>query len=407
MNEDAIVDMLMQNKIKLYEIEKYVGNDYNVASKIRIKFLEKLRNTKLDNISKTVLDFNALVGKNIENPIGSVQIPTGIAGPLKINGDHARGNFYIPLSTTEGALVASVNRGCSTITECGGANVKVLKNKMTRAPVFKLNGLKEAKNFADWIQKNYDEVKKIAENGSKHTKLLSIEPFIIGRYVYLRFGYDTSDAMGMNMVTIATENVCKYVDENYKGARCIALSSNMCTDKKPSAMDMLLGRGKSVSAEVLIPEDIVKNKLKTSVDEFIEVNIAKNIYGSALAGSYGFNAHFANVVAAIYLATGQDAAHIVEGSIGFTVTEKEGNDLYVSVTLPSLQLGTIGGGTSVATQQEALAILGLNSAGADGVNSLKFAEIVAASVLAGELSLISALAAGHLGKAHKIFGRRG
>lgn len=207
--------------------------------------------------------------------------------------------------------------------------------------------------------------------------------------------------MGMNMVTIATEEALKIL-ENETNAHVVSLSGNVCTDKKPAAINLIEGRGKSVVAEVTVPRDIVKNKLKTTPKSIVEVNMAKNFVGSAIAGSMGFNAHYANMIGALFLATGQDEAQIVEGSLGITVAEEnEDGDLYFSVTLPDVPLATVGGGTGLETAQECLSIMGVK-----GSNKVqKFAEIMAGVVLAGELSLMAALGAGHLARAHKELGR--
>ena len=206
--------------------------------------------------------------------------------------------------------------------------------------------------------------------------------------------------MGMNMVTIATETALDLLVRETK-AHVIALSGNVCVDKKPSALNLIEGRGKSLVAEIVIPDEIVENKLKTDVESIVQVNMAKNFIGSAIAGSMGYNAHYANMVGAIFLATGQDEAHIVEGSLGITIAEKQGKDLYFSVNLPDLPLATIGGGTRLETAKESLEIMAVFGGG----NVSKFAEIVGGTVLAGELSLMGAIAAGHLARAHKVLGR--
>ena len=333
--------------------------------------------------------------------IGAVQVPLGIVGPLKVNGEHAQGDFYVPLATTEGALVASVNRGCSVITASGGARARIIDDKMTRAPVFRVNGIDHAFNVVEWVKNNWDIVKKAAESTTRHGKLIGFDYFIAGTNLFLRFKYNTGDAMGMNMATIATKEVSDVIEKN-TGAKLIALSGNVCVDKKPAALNLILGRGKTIIAEVKIPREIVKKKLKTTPEDFVEVVYRKIYIGSALSGSYGFNAHFANIIAAIFIATGQDVAQVVEGSNGITIAEvTESGDLYVAVYLPSLEIGTVGGGTSVETQREALSIMDCYGSG----KVKKFAEIVASTVLAGEISLIGALAAQQLAEAHKKLGR--
>jgi hydroxymethylglutaryl-CoA reductase (NADPH) len=229
--------------------------------------------------------------------------------------------------------------------------------------------------------------------------------FVTGTTVHVRLEFDPKDAMGMNMVTIASERIAGLIEEK-TGAHLIALSGNLCTDKKPAAVNGLLGRGRTVVAGVRLPGDLVSEVFKTDARTLAEVNYRKNLVGSARAGSLGFNAHAANVIAAIFIACGQDAAHVVEGSGTFTTVEVQEGGVYVSVTIPALQLGTIGGGTGLDTQRECLALLGVAGGGMPpGSNAAKFAEIAGCAVLAGELSLLGALGAGHLARAHRTLGR--
>lgn len=401
MDKKDIIQKLKNGEMKLYEVDKY-SSSAEQAIDIRRKFIEETTNTKLNTISNYTLDMESASKKNIENPIGTIQIPIGVAGPLKINGEYTENkDFYVPLATSEGALVASVNRGCSTITEAGGVNARVIDDKMTRAPVIKAKSGVQAIEIKKWFEDNFQKLKKIAESTTNHGKLLKIDPIlVVGNYIYPRFVYSTGDSMGMNMVTIATEKVLELL-LNETDVQLIALSGNACVDKKPSSINLVEGRGKTVVADIIIPEEIVKNKLKTTAEAIVEVNTAKNLIGSAISGSMGFNAHYANMIGAIFLATGQDIAHVVEGSLGITTAEDRDGDLYFSVTMPDLPIATIGGGTSLKTANESLEILGVAGSG----NVKKFAEIVIATVLAGELSLMGALAAGHLARAHKELGR--
>lgn len=395
-----IITKLLNGEMKLHEIEKYTES-VDEALNIRREFAEKLSNTSLENLSKYSLDMEEAMKRNIENPIGAVQIPVGLAGPLHINGEHANGEFYVPLATSEGALVASVNRGCSVIKASDGATVRIIGDKMTRAPVIKAKSVADAVEIKNWIDKNFMELKKAAEVTTRHGKLVRIDPIVVvGKYIYPRFVFTTGDSMGMNMVTIATEAALNLLTHK-TGAHVIALSGNFCVDKKPSTLNFIEGRGKSVVAEVVVPKEIVNKKLKTTPEAILEVNIAKNLVGSAISGSMGFNAHYANMIGAVFLATGQDAAHIVEGSLGITTAEEVDGDLYFSVTLPDMPIATIGGGTRLETARECLGIIDV--AGNGKVE--KFAEIIAGTVLAGELSLMGALAAGHLARAHKELGR--
>ena len=401
MDKKDIIQKLKNGEMKLYEVDKY-SSSTEQAIDIRREFIEETTNTKLNTIANYTLDMESASKKNIENPIGTIQIPIGVAGPLRINGEYTENkDFYVPLATSEGALVASVNRGCSTITEAGGVNARVIDDKMTRAPVIKAKSGVQAIEIKKWFEDNFQKLKKIAESTTNHGKLLKIDPIlVVGNYIYPRFVYSTGDSMGMNMVTIATEKVLELL-LNETDAQLIALSGNACVDKKPSSINLVEGRGKTVIADIIIPEEIVKNKLKTTAEAIVEVNTAKNLIGSAISGSMGFNAHFANMIGAIFLATGQDIAHVVEGSLGITTAEDRDGDLYFSVTMPDLPIATIGGGTSLKTANESLEILGVAGSG----NVKKFAEIVIATVLAGELSLMGALAAGHLARAHKELGR--
>ena len=430
METDEIIQKIKDGEIKFYQVEQY-SSTIEEAIDIRRKFIEKFSNTKLDTIAKYSLDMKSASKKNIENPIGTIQIPIGVAGPLKINGEYIKekdtnnsvnsnnntnndnnkdnnksynpnnNEFYVPLATSEGALVASVNRGCSTITEAGGVNTRIIDDKMTRAPAIKAKSAAEAVKIKKWFEDNFLNLKEIAETTTSHGKLIKIDPIlIVGNYVYPRLVYSTGDSMGMNMVTIATEKVLNLL-LNETDAEIIALSGNVCVDKKPSAINLVEGRGKSVVADIIIPEEIVKRKLKATAHGIVEVNTAKNLIGSAASGSMGFNAHFANMIGAIFLATGQDIAHVVEGSLGITTAEDRDGDLYFSVSMPDLPIATVGGGTNLKTATESLEILGVAGSG----NAKKFAEIVAATVLAGELSLLGALAAGHLARAHQELGR--
>jgi hydroxymethylglutaryl-CoA reductase (NADPH) len=391
-------------EVKLHEFEKIYG-DANKAAEARRQYLEKVVGVKLENIGKTIIDLNTVVGRNIENVIGAVQIPVGVAGPLLVKGDYANGYFYIPLATTEGALVASVNRGAKFITESGGARVKVLKDGMARAPLFRLPSLIDAVEFVEWVAQHFDDLKKAAESTTRHGRLKEVQPFIVGNYVWLRLVFSTGDAMGMNMVTIASDAVAKYIQQHFPKAKLVALSGNMCVDKKANAVNFLLGRGKTVVAEAVVKREVLE-RLGITAEDVHEVNVRKNLIGSALAHSYGFNAHFANIIAAIFIATGQDVAQVVESSMGITSTEPRDEGLYISVFLPSLEVGTVGGGTGLPTQREALALLGVAGSGnPPGTNALKFAEIIAAAVLAGELNLLIALARNELASAHQRLGR--
>ena len=397
---DELIEKLENGEIKIHQLEKICDNA-NQAADIRRQFIENKTNTKLEHIGSYSIDMTDTSKKNIENPIGTIQVPVGVVGPLKITNEEEEINTYVPLATTEGALLASVNRGCSVIRKSDNCKISIINNQMTRAPAIKTKSVFEANKLKCWIEDNFDKIKQLAETTTSHGKLIKIDPIVIvGRYVYPRFVFYTGDSMGMNMVTIATEKALSLIeDEN--DIEVIALSGNVCVDKKPSAINMVEGRGKSIVAEVTVPKEIVEKTLKTTTEAIVEVNYVKNLLGSAISGSYGFNAHFANMVAAIFLACGQDPAHVVEGSIGITSAENKDGDWYFSITLPDLPVATIGGGTRLETASECLNMM--DCKGSDKV--IRFASIVAGIVLAGELSLAGALAAGHLARAHKQLGR--
>lgn len=394
---------LKEGKMKLHSLEGEMAPKDAVA--VRRAFIEMETGKKLDKIGDFTINIERAVEKNCENMIGAVQVPVGVAGKLKVNGEYADDEFYIPLATTEGALIASINRGCKVVTLAGGADVRIQHDAMTRAPVFAAKNVIHATEAARWIEENVSLLKEIAETTTSHGKLLDIRCFVTGTNVHARIELFTGDAMGMNMVTIASEKVAERIQEE-TGVVLVALSGNLCTDKKPSAANVILGRGKTVVAGVFLPDDVIKSTLKTDSKTMIEVNMRKNLIGSARAVSLGFNSHAANIIAAVFLACGQDPAHVVEGSNAITTVEQAEGGVYVSVTLPSLQVGTVGGGTGLDTQREALSLLGCAGGGEkSGDNSKKFAEIIASAVLAGELNLIGALGAGHLARAHKKLGR--
>ncbi len=356
--------------------------------KERRQFLEKKLAVKLKNIALSATDDE----KNIhcENLIGATTLPLGIAGP--VNG------HYIPLATTEGALVASVNRGGKAIRLSGGATTAVETVGATRGPVFETSGIKESLELKQWLDKNFNNLKKEAEKTSSHLKLKKLGTRIAGRYVYIRFYYDTDDAMGMNMATIATDAI-NYLIESKTGIRCLSISGNFCIDKKPSWLSFISGRGKRVWAEAILNKTVVASILKTTPEKIYRVWLAKCLIGSAMSGSMGFNAHYANIVAAFFAATGQDLAHVVEGSMGITITKVlDSGDLYFSVYLPAIMLGIVGGGTKLKIKKEAIAITGAK-------NATALTEVLGYAVLAGELSLLASLSEGSLAKAHQKLGR--
>jgi hydroxymethylglutaryl-CoA reductase (NADPH) len=364
----------------------------------RIKYLHEYSGFEATHLTQSTIDPQLTKG-NIENLIGFTQVPVGAIGPLKINGDHAKGDYYVPLSTTEGALISSFNRGARVITLSGGANVVVVRDSIQRAPFFELENLFKAREFIEWIGKQFVWLQQIAQSTTNNGKLLGYNAFMQGKIVFLRLNFSTGDAMGMNMITKATHEVCKYISGNFPIKR-YSLESNMAVDKKPAHINSILGRGKTVSAEVVIKKNILSKFLHTTAQE-IEKAYHRQVTGSFLAGTMGVNAHYANGIAAMFLACGQDLANISESCVGYSSVEVIDDDLYVSVNLPSLVVGTVGGGVSLPTQRECLELIGCYGTG----KSKKFAEIVAATALAGEISLEASIVAGDFVSAHEKYGR--
>ena len=391
-----------EGELRLHELDDHA--DADTATEARRLAVESDTDASLDAVGNYGFPAER-AESNIENMLGTVQVPIGVAGPVSVDGGAAGGEAYLPLATTEGALLASVNRGCSVLSQAGGANARVLKSGMTRAPVFRVADVVEAEALVSWVRDNTDALVEAAESTTSHGELLDVTPYVVGNSVYLRFRYDTKDAMGMNMATIATEAACDVV-ESETDADLVALSGNLCSDKKPAAINAVEGRGRTVSADVLIPHEQVEDRLDTTTAAIAEANTRKNLVGSAKAGALGFNAHAANVVAAAFLALGQDAAQVVEGSNTITTVDAREDGLYASVTLASLEVGTVGGGTSLPTQAEALDVVGYAGGGDPaGANADALAEVIASAVLAGELSLLAALSSRHLSSAHAELGR--
>ncbi|MBI3486264.1 hydroxymethylglutaryl-CoA reductase [Candidatus Daviesbacteria bacterium] len=367
------------------------------SSQLRRNYLEDNLKIKLSHIAQFSFDEAKLIGKNIENLIGATQIPLGIAGPINIQGQ----KYFIPLATTEGALVASINRGMKAINLSVGVDVNMELVGISRGPVFKTSGIKHSQKVKAWIKSHFLELNELATQTSLHIKLLKVDFESFGKNLFVRFSYDTKDAMGMNMVTIATLEIVKEIEQKCQ-VSCVSLAGNFDIDKKPAWLNFINGRGRKVWAEVVIKKEVVKQVLKTTPEKIAEIVYRKCLLGSIASGSLGFNAHFANIIAAIFIATGQDLAQVVEGSLGVTTAEElENGDLYFSIYLPSLEIGTVGGGTKLPSQNEALKILGVEGEG----KADEFAKIIAATTLAGELSLIASLAEGTLASAHQKYGR--
>lgn len=376
--------------------------------KERREALERETGVSLTHTGSYSLDESVASARHCENMVGVTQVPVGIAGPLRLRLGQAASekthDYYLPLATTEGALVASVSRGCKAITASDGALVESYRTGASRGPVFTVKNLRENTKLHEFLTNHFDELRDITERTSHHLKLKNVSSRGVGVYRYVRFEFDTQDAMGLNMVTIATDAASRYI-ERETGAICQSLSGNFCVDKKPAWQNFINTRGFQVWAEVVLPESVLTDVLKTDAQSAYRTWFVKCMLGSAMSGSLGFNAQYANVVAALFIATGQDPAHVVEGSLGITTAEVvNGHDLYVSVYLPDLMVGTVGGGTGLATQKEALSILGV-AGGDNGQHATRFAEITGAAVLAGEISLLTSLSEGTLAQAHMRLGR--
>jgi hydroxymethylglutaryl-CoA reductase (NADPH) len=420
MDTDELVAAVEDGDLRLHELEQHA--DADAATAARRRLLADETGADLESIGAYAFDA-AAAEPNIENMVGAAQVPMGVVGPVAVDGGAVEGEPYLPLATTEGALVASVNRGCAAIRAAEGATARVLKNAMTRAPVFRVEDVAEASETAAWVGDNVDRLAAAAESTTGHGELRDVTPYVVGDNVFLRFAYDTKDAMGMNMATIATEAACETVEAETP-ADLVALSGNLCSDKKPAAINSVEGRGRTVAADVVLPREVVEGYFGTTPEAISEANTRKNLVGSAKAGSLGFNAHAANTVAAAFLATGQDIAQVVEGSNAITTADvRDGGptsgasgassdangsdgDLYASLTIASLELGTVGGGTKLPTQREGLDVVGVRGGGdPPGANADALAEVIATAALAGELSLLGALASNHLASAHEELGR--
>ncbi|KAK3427361.1 hypothetical protein EUGRSUZ_F03606 [Eucalyptus grandis] len=405
--DEEIVKSVVDGTIPSYSLESKLG-DCRRAAFVRREALQRTTGKSLANLPLEGFDYTSILGQCCEMPVGYVQIPVGVAGPLLLDGFE----YYVPMATTEGCLVASTNRGCKAIYVSGGARSVLLRDGMTRAPVVRFGDVKRASELKFFLEDpvNFDTLALVFNRSSRFARLQSIKCSIAGKNLYMRFSCSTGDAMGMNMVSKGVQNVLDFLQSDFPDMDVIGISGNFCSDKKPAAVNWIEGRGKSVVCEALIKEEVVKQVLKTNVAALVELNMLKNLTGSAVAGALGgFNAHASNIVSAIYIATGQDPAQNVESSHCITMMEavNEGRDLHISVTMPSIEVGTVGGGTQLASQSACLNMLGVKGANKEfpGANARLLATIVAGSVLAGELSLMSAIAAGQLVKSHMKYNR--
>nr|BAR94040.1 hydroxy 3 methylglutaryl coenzyme A reductase [Nicotiana benthamiana] len=405
--DEEIIKSVVQGKMPSYSLESKLG-DCKRAASIRKEALQRITGKSLEGLPLEGFDYESILGQCCEMPIGYVQIPVGIAGPLLLDGRE----YSVPMATTEGCLVASTNRGCKAIYASGGATSVLLRDGMTRAPCVRFGTAKRAAELKFFVEDpvKFETLAAVFNQSSRFARLQRIQCAIAGKNLYMRFVCSTGDAMGMNMVSKGVQNVLDYLQNEYPDMDVIGISGNFCSDKKPAAVNWIEGRGKSVVCEAIITEEVVKKVLKTEVAALVELNMLKNLTGSAMAGALGgFNAHASNIVSAVYIATGQDPAQNIESSHCITMMEavNDGKDLHVSVTMPSIEVGTVGGGTQLASQSACLNLLGVKGANreAPGSNARLLATIVAGSVLAGELSLMSAISAGQLVKSHMKYNR--
>jgi hydroxymethylglutaryl-CoA reductase (NADPH) len=366
----------------------------------RQRFVEQYTGVRLEHINRYSFD-PAITQGNVENFTGVAQVPIGFAGPLRVNGEHANGEFLIPLATAEGTLVASYNRGMKVLNLSGGVMCTVVGDAMQRAPVFVFDNARHARDFADWVDERLPEIRAEAEATSSVAKLVYIDKYLSNKLVFLRFNYTTGDAAGQNMVGRATFAACSWMLENAPNIRHFYLESNFATDKKASQINIMRTRGKRVTAEATIPRDVLLQHMRVDPETLhYHANIAN--VGAFLSGANNNGCHSPNGITAMFIATGQDVANVSESSAGVVYTEvAPGGDLYISITIPSLIVATHGGGTGLATQRECLEILGCAGKG----KVRKLAEIVAGVVLAGEISLAAAISSLDWVSSHEKYGR--
>lgn len=347
------------------------------------------------------LDLAASYGRNIESFIGTVKVPLGVVGPLRINGLNAHGDYYVPLATTEAALVASYGRGAEVTAQAGGVTSAMIGEGVLRTPAFVFGDMLEAGSFINWVAQNAEALKAAAEATTRHGKLITIEPFMDSDIVFLICRYTTGDAAGQNMVTVATEALCAHIVRHTPIApRHWFIEGNFSGDKKASYLGLHMGRGRKVTASVELSDALIRKCLHVEPEAMLAYGRVAAL-GSTLSGQLGAQAHYANGLAAFYIATGQDAACVAESAVGFTRAERRDGRVFFSVTMPNIVVGSVGGGTGLPSQAGALGIMGLKGEG----KAAALAEVVGALCLCGEISIIAAIAAGHFTRAHAKLAR--
>jgi len=396
-----VEDGLSEEDDSMVRIPRSDRDDYSseIIQK-RQRFVQQYAKVKLDHTTQFSFDPHLTKG-NIENFTGVAQVPLGFAGPILINGEHAQGEFLIPLATSEGTLVASYNRGMKVLNLCGGVKCTIVGDAMQRAPVFVFEDARQGREFIKWVDDNFDQIRNEAESTSRIARLQYIDPYLANKFVYLRFNFSTGDAAGQNMVGRATFAACSWMIDQYPGIKHFYLESNFATDKKASQINIMRTRGKRVTAEAIVKKDVLAQHMRVDPEPMAYHYGVANV-GSILSGANNNGLHSANAITAMFIATGQDVANVSESSAGILYAElTPENDLYISITIPSLIVATYGGGTGLPTQRECLEILGVYGTGK--VN--KLAEIIAGVVLAGELSLASAISTSDWVSSHEMYGR--
>ncbi len=401
--EIKVEDAIVKEDLSIVKIPRNDLDDYaEDAIKTRHAFIEKVTGFKPDHITKYSFDPHITQG-NCEHFVGVAQVPLGIAGPLTIHGEHAQGDFLIPLATAEGTLVASYNRGMKVLNMSGGVICTVIGDAMQRAPVFVFENAREARTFNQWVHENTAKIAEEAEATSSVAKLQYIDSYLANKFVYLRFNYSTGDAAGQNMVGRATFAASSWMLDSYTPGKIknFYLESNFATDKKASQINVMRTRGKRVVAECTIKREVLTQIMRVEPEKLAAHYGVANI-GSILSGANNNGLHSANGITAMFIATGQDVANVSESSAGILFSEltPEG-DLYMSITIPSLIIATFGGGVGLATQKECLEMLGCVGRG----KVHKLAEIIAGVVLAGEISLASAISSSDWVSSHEQYGR--
>ena len=398
-----ITDVLKGSTPVPGEIPRDAEDDFSEAIiHARQQFIQKQTGAELEHISQYSIDPHAANG-NIEHFTGTVQVPVGFAGPLLVNGEHAQGEFYVPMATSEGTLVASYNRGMKVLHACGGVKCTVVGDSMQRAPVFIFEDAAQARQFADWIVAHMDEIRAVAEATDPFVKLKYVDYYLAIKFAYLRFNYTTGDAGGQNMVGKATFAACNWILQNCDvvDIQRFFLDGNFATDKKASMINMMRTRGKRVTAEAVIKREVLLDLMHADTESLYAHSKVANI-GSMLSGANNNGCHSANAITAVFMATGQDVANVSESSVAMLYLDLlENKDLYISITLPSLIVATCGGGTGLPTQRESLQALDCFGVG----KVKKFAEIVAGTVLAGEISLAAAISSLDWVSSHEKMGR--